>query len=735
MASVGEVFVDIRADSKDLFSGLSQARKAADRFASETSKSFAKTALAVGGIVGGFEGLKNVIGKGFEVNIKMEGAQTSFTTLLKSGEKAKDMIQQLQQIGVKSPFDFDSLSKSAKLLLSMGVNAKNVVPYIKKIGDAVAAVGGSSEQMENVALAIAQISAKGKVSAEEMNQLAENGIPAWQILSEKMHKSTAELMKMGSDGKLLAKDVLPLLIDGLGDKFGGAMQKAANTFSGQLEQMKEQSELVLGKLFEPMFKGLETNVLPRVNQALQTFSQGLKSGNLSAAIASLFPKSIAPDIHLALNWFDMFRNDLKSMNWNYIGADIGYALKSAIGTVQGIGQALIDKISQEFKSMDINQALTNLGSKVKDFAIGFTGRFSEELQNAVKSGNAAQLGKAIGDLLVSGLSSLGKQAEKIGTAIIGFFGKLDWVSIGEGAAKNAVGFALGFVDGILSGNWIPVLTQNAGKVITILAGIWLAPERWSIAIAGALSKIPFVGRFLAWFTQSVNTLGKPVRALIDKVFDGVWTRFVTSFSVRASKTNLGDILLKPFSTLKQKLLSKLDDLATGANAKLTSWGRSAGKAAGNAWNSVKSAIASKVDQIYSKLSSWWKQLVGLKNKIVGVFRGIHISIPKFKLPHVSVSLGTKKVGPISIPYPKFSVSWYAKGGIFDKASVIGVGEAGPEAVVPLSGQRMKPFAQAIAKEMGVGGGAPIIHNHFYVDDQNIARSVINAQRRGLWLHG
>ena len=34
--------------------------------------------------------------------------------------------------------------------------------------------------------------------------------------------------------------------------------------------------------------------------------------------------------------------------------------------------------------------------------------------------------------------------------------------------------------------------------------------------------------------------------------------------------------------------------------------------------------------------------------------------------------------------PKFDVDWYQRGGIFKKPSIIGVGEAGPEAVVPLN---------------------------------------------------
>ena len=48
------------------------------------------------------------------------------------------------------------------------------------------------------------------------------------------------------------------------------------------------------------------------------------------------------------------------------------------------------------------------------------------------------------------------------------------------------------------------------------------------------------------------------------------------------------------------------------------------------------------------------------------------------------------------------MDWYATGGIFNAASIIGVGEAGPEAVMPLRGRNMQPFADAVAA--GIGGG-------------------------------
>lgn len=95
------------------------------------------------------------------------------------------------------------------------------------------------------------------------------------------------------------------------------------------------------------------------------------------------------------------------------------------------------------------------------------------------------------------------------------------------------------------------------------------------------------------------------------------------------------------------------------------------------------------------------------DKIKGFFTNLKLKMPKISmppLPHFEVK-GKFSLSPPSVP--KIGVNWYAKGGVFDGASVIGVGEQPgvKEAVIPLSGSHMLPFAQAIANLMGgVGGG-------------------------------
>ena len=83
-------------------------------------------------------------------------------------------------------------------------------------------------------------------------------------------------------------------------------------------------------------------------------------------------------------------------------------------------------------------------------------------------------------------------------------------------------------------------------------------------------------------------------------------------------------------------------------------------------------------------------------------------------------LGDRPFQPINPDFPPIDpaslpISWYARGGVFNGPSVIGVGEAGTEAVVPLRGSDMRPFAAAIADQMGNGKGDTSINVSVKID--------------------
>lgn len=124
----------------------------------------------------------------------------------------------------------------------------------------------------------------------------------------------------------------------------------------------------------------------------------------------------------------------------------------------------------------------------------------------------------------------------------------------------------------------------------------------------------------------------------------------------------------------------------------------------NAMNRVKSALISPIESARNTIR-------GVVNRIKGMFPlSIGRIFSNLKLPHFNISGGT---APFGIggkgTKPSISVDWYAKGAVFDGPSVIGVAEAGKEAAIPLEGRHMRPFAKAIADEMG-GSGQTIIIN-------------------------
>lgn len=197
---------------------------------------------------------------GIRANASAEMAEKSFGILLQSADGAKKMVSDLQKLAVASPFEFSGLQDAAKTLMGMGFTGKQVIPMLYSLGDAVAAVGGDTEQMKGIALALGQIQSKGKLSAEEMNQLAERGVPAWSILSKQMGKSTAELMKMGQKGELFSSKVIPLLVKGLGEKYGGSMEKMSDTFNYTLANMKEAATLKLAGWSKPLFEEIKKDM-------------------------------------------------------------------------------------------------------------------------------------------------------------------------------------------------------------------------------------------------------------------------------------------------------------------------------------------------------------------------------------------------------------------------------------------------------------------------------------------
>lgn len=157
----------------------------------------------------------------------LEQAQTNFAVMLGSGQKAKQFLDDLAKFGASTPFEFRDLIGASQRMLAFGFAADQVIPMLTTIGDASA---GSAEKIQRITTALGQIRAKGKVSTEEVLQLTEAGIPAFEILQEKLHLTSKQMGNLGNAG-IKADVAIKALLEGLDERFGGTMAKSANNIN------------------------------------------------------------------------------------------------------------------------------------------------------------------------------------------------------------------------------------------------------------------------------------------------------------------------------------------------------------------------------------------------------------------------------------------------------------------------------------------------------------------------
>lgn len=143
------------------------------------------------------------------------------------------------------------------------------------------------------------------------------------------------------------------------------------------------------------------------------------------------------------------------------------------------------------------------------------------------------------------------------------------------------------------------------------------------------------------------------------------------------------------------------------------------------WKAIGNAITAPIRTAYNIIK-------GIVDKLKSIFK-FKWSLPKIKLPHFKIK-GKFGLNPPQVPH--FSIDWYKKGGIFNSPSVIGVGEAGPEAVIPIDRlqQMMNSMADSIVNGIAMNnmvqgaaaGGEITIQNYLFKGGPDLGETVVKT---------
>lgn len=181
----------------------------------------------------------------------LEQTQTAFESLTGSAEEALRLTEELTAAGASTPNSARGFYAAAQTLLAFKFEAREVPDILRSIANAAALSGSGDEGLESIATILGQIAAKGKVSNEELLQLAERKVPALDILSRALGKTSAEVQDMASKGLIPAREAIDALIAGF-NEFGSAAQAQSLTTSGLVSTLQDQLDGLLVSLGQPI---------------------------------------------------------------------------------------------------------------------------------------------------------------------------------------------------------------------------------------------------------------------------------------------------------------------------------------------------------------------------------------------------------------------------------------------------------------------------------------------------
>ncbi|MCS0827382.1 hypothetical protein NX029_26055 [Cytobacillus firmus] len=232
----------------------------------------------------------------------------------------------------------------------------------------------------------------------------------------------------------------------------------------------------------------------------------------------------------------------------------------------------------------------------------------------------------------------------------------------------------------------------------------------------------------AWNLIQVIWVGKAVKGLLaagKAILSGtkaVWTSFKDA--IRSAITNTKDTAVRTITNMKTSLLSIFRavwngsiNAVQGMKAGLSVIWSSLKTIASTAFNNVKNAILKPIQTAKEKV-------LGIIQAIKDAFSRAKISLPKIKVPKLSIGTTTKTIAGKQFSVPSFGIKWNAKGNIFTGASLLGggqgVGEAGAEAVMPIQRKRLfSPWASMVSDLLadnlgGNGAGTGNVVNKFEI---------------------
>lgn len=237
-----------------------------------------------------------------DVNNSFQKIKDDFGIMLGDIEAGIGLFNELQEFNFWTPFDIEQTSQAAKVLVSAKVPLKDLTEYLTRFGDIAQ---GDAQKFQSYINAFSKASAKGKADMEVLNVYTDQGVQILDALGQQLGKTSAEIVKMASEGKISFQDLDNALnaLASEGGLYYGTLEKAAmrlDAVQAGLDESVKTLKASFGQMLAPAVSAVLTvftNLIDGINSS--PILKGLLAGAIITIVTLINVNAVKALIALA----------------------------------------------------------------------------------------------------------------------------------------------------------------------------------------------------------------------------------------------------------------------------------------------------------------------------------------------------------------------------------------------------------------------------------------------------
>lgn len=564
---------------------------------------------------------------------KVRVGQISMSDALEqAAPRAQELIKWIQILAIQSPFTSEGIQAAFQTALAYGFTTEQAQRLTEAEVDFTVATGKSAQSADLIALALGQIQARGKVLAQELRQLSEQGVGTNRIL-EDMGFTLDDV----SNGLVPVDEFIEAVIQDM-EIFKGAAKDQATTFSGLVSSLQEVKDIALREFFTGTFNA--------IRPYLAEFVDFLTAAAFQTGSLRQLGDVLAQNVLGAIRNISIFTSALQAGGLavfsQFLGVDgiaLWYELKELVGNI-ALSVGSLSSATQG-QLIPIWTQLSEQVIPAITSAIAFVNDHFVEFQGALL-GIGAVLAAGVFAAVIAGVLSLLTPVNLIiaAAALLGAAWAGNWGGIQE---KTAAVWA--FLQPILTQLWTWLQT-NIPLAIQFLANTWdtvLFPAITAVweYISGVV--IPGWAELAVWLQDNlpvaIQVLSDFWTETLLPALTAVWTfwndslfpafaafiDFLGAVAGKALEAWAGlwqNVLLPAIKAVNDFIIKNITPVFEGIASIIN--------------DNVNPAVSELTDGVFPPFTEALDTIQGLLKDLTGTFKGWADAVRNFQLPDVLV---------------------------------------------------------------------------------------------------